>query len=170
MSSAGAAALDKLQRAKRRVGYGCHHGRTVHAAATVSWSEPLHTRTHTHTSPSKKAPVRRYSPSSFFPSPGSSEADMLLKICGVMGVPTQSIWAEGMRLAAAISYKFPNVSVTPLSSLVRHASSDALGMPPFFSASPPPVLPFLPAPAFLSARPISSEPPRSHISSPLQTS
>jgi hypothetical protein len=53
---------------------------------------------------------------------------MLLKICGVMGVPNQTIWAEGMRLAAAISYKFPNVNVTPLSSLVRHASSDALGL------------------------------------------
>ena len=52
---------------------------------------------------------------------------MLLKICGVMGVPTQTTWAEGMRLASAISYKFPNVNVTPLSSLMRHASSDALG-------------------------------------------
>lgn len=60
--------------------------------------------------------------------PGSSEADMLLKICGVMGVPTQTTWAEGMRLASAISYKFPNVNVTPLSSLMRHASSDALDL------------------------------------------
>ncbi len=59
---------------------------------------------------------------------------MLLKICGVMGVPNQTTWAEGMRLAAAISYKFPNVNVTPLTSLMRHASSDALGSPP---PSPP---------------------------------
>ncbi len=84
---------------------------------------------------------------------------MLLKICGVMGVPTQSVWSEGMRLAAAISYKFPNVNVTPLSSLVRHASSDALGLP---HPPHPPLPPFTKIP--LNAPPTPPPP------SPCQTS
>eukprot|EP00879_Flechtneria_rotunda_P020270 GHRR01021318.1.p1 GENE.GHRR01021318.1~~GHRR01021318.1.p1 ORF type:complete len:237 (+),score=63.17 GHRR01021318.1:226-936(+) len=37
--------------------------------------------------------------------PGSSEADELVKIAGVLGTPTHSTWSEGLRLAAAMDFK-----------------------------------------------------------------
>lgn len=39
-----------------------------------------------------------------------SEADEIYKICRVIGSPTYSEWAEGLRLASTINYQFPQVS------------------------------------------------------------
>lgn len=43
-----------------------------------------------------------------------SEADEVFKICGVMGSPTWESWAEGLHLARAINYQFPQVSLQVL--------------------------------------------------------
>lgn len=39
-----------------------------------------------------------------------SEADEIYKICCVIGSPTKSEWPEGLELANAINYQFPQVS------------------------------------------------------------
>lgn len=41
--------------------------------------------------------------------PGSSETDEIFKICAVLGTPTHATWPEGMKLAAAMNFKFPQV-------------------------------------------------------------
>lgn len=46
--------------------------------------------------------------------PGSSEADEIYKICCVIGCPTNSEWAEGLKLASTINYHFPQVSALSL--------------------------------------------------------
>jgi protein kinase len=58
--------------------------------------------------------------------PGTSEGDQLYKICSVLGNPTHATWAEGMKLAAAMNYRFPHFAPTPLSQLIPHASPEAL--------------------------------------------
>lgn len=40
-----------------------------------------------------------------------SEADEIYKICCVIGSPTKSDWSEGLELASAINYQFPQVSI-----------------------------------------------------------
>eukprot|EP00268_Persea_americana_P002126 TRINITY_DN10628_c0_g1_i12.p1 TRINITY_DN10628_c0_g1~~TRINITY_DN10628_c0_g1_i12.p1 ORF type:complete len:387 (-),score=69.14 TRINITY_DN10628_c0_g1_i12:375-1535(-) len=60
--------------------------------------------------------------------PGSSEADEICKICSVIGRPTQSSWAEGLQLARAIKYEFPQVSRLHLSVLIPSASKDAISL------------------------------------------
>lgn len=39
-----------------------------------------------------------------------SEADEIYKICCVIGSPTKTQWSEGLELASAINYQFPQVS------------------------------------------------------------
>jgi serine/threonine protein kinase len=73
--------------------------------------------------------------------PGSSETDEIFKICSVLGTPTQEIWPEGIRLAASMHFKFPQVMLfisansnlfllkvvkTSLSTLVPNASPEAI--------------------------------------------
>jgi len=58
--------------------------------------------------------------------PGSSEPDQLYKICSVLGSPTKQSWANGLRLAGSMKFKFPFFTPTPLSQLVPNASNEAL--------------------------------------------
>eukprot|EP01022_Parablepharisma_sp_SALTPOND_P019576 TRINITY_DN336_c0_g2_i1.p2 TRINITY_DN336_c0_g2~~TRINITY_DN336_c0_g2_i1.p2 ORF type:complete len:674 (+),score=56.68 TRINITY_DN336_c0_g2_i1:1338-3359(+) len=60
--------------------------------------------------------------------PGTSENDQLFKICSVLGTPTQATWPEGLRLGVKIGYQFPNFVATPLSSLIPHASKEAIDL------------------------------------------
>ncbi|KAL2455708.1 Protein kinase superfamily protein [Forsythia ovata] len=60
--------------------------------------------------------------------PGSSEADEIYKICCVIGSPTKSEWSEGLELANAINYQFPQVASVPLSSLIPCAIEDAINL------------------------------------------
>ena len=60
--------------------------------------------------------------------PGASEPDQIFKLCGVLGTPTQKTWPEGLKLASAMNFKFPQFSPTPLSVLVPNASEDALDL------------------------------------------
>ena len=41
--------------------------------------------------------------------PGSSEADQIYKICSVLGSPTAKNWPEGLKLAAKMNFRFPQV-------------------------------------------------------------
>lgn len=38
-----------------------------------------------------------------------SEADEIYKICNIIGSPTKDSWADGLNLARAINYQFPQV-------------------------------------------------------------
>ena len=60
--------------------------------------------------------------------PGTSESDQLFKICSVLGTPTQATWPEGLRLGIKIGYQFPNFVATPISSLIPHASKEAIDL------------------------------------------
>jgi len=46
-----------------------------------------------------------------------SEADEIYKICGVIGSPTTDTWADGLNLARAINYQFPQVKFSYFSLL-----------------------------------------------------
>ncbi len=60
--------------------------------------------------------------------PGSSEPDELYKITSVCGTPTEETWPEGLRLASAIGYKFPQFGATPLAQLIPNASPQAIDL------------------------------------------
>ncbi|XP_019058475.1 PREDICTED: cyclin-dependent kinase F-4 isoform X2 [Tarenaya hassleriana] len=60
--------------------------------------------------------------------PGASEADEIYKICNVIGSPTEVTWSEGLNLARAINYQFPQLPGVPLSSLIPSASGDAVNL------------------------------------------
>lgn len=60
--------------------------------------------------------------------PGASEADEIYKICSVIGSPTEETWLEGLNLASAISYQFPQLPGVHLSSLMPSASGDAVNL------------------------------------------
>ncbi|XP_057963873.1 cyclin-dependent kinase F-4 [Malania oleifera] len=60
--------------------------------------------------------------------PGLSEADEIYKICSVIGSPTQYSWPEGLNLAKAINYQFPQFSAADLSALIPSASEDAISL------------------------------------------
>jgi protein kinase len=60
--------------------------------------------------------------------PGSSEADELYKICSVLGTPTSTTWAEGLKLAAAMNFRFPQFSPTPLGKVLTSASAEAVDL------------------------------------------
>lgn len=40
---------------------------------------------------------------------GDSEADEIYKICTVIGTPSHQTWSEGMKLAASMNFRFPQV-------------------------------------------------------------
>ncbi len=58
--------------------------------------------------------------------PGKDEVDTLNKVTAVLGTPNIQIWAEGMKLAANIGYKFPTMVKTALATIMPSASTDAL--------------------------------------------
>lgn len=58
--------------------------------------------------------------------PGSSEADQIYKICSVLGSPTMRTWPDGIKLAAAMNFRFPQFVPTPLSTLIPNASPEAI--------------------------------------------
>jgi serine/threonine protein kinase len=60
--------------------------------------------------------------------PGSSEADEVYKICSILGSPTMRSWPEGIRLAAQMSFKFPQFVPTPISQAIPNASPEALAL------------------------------------------
>ncbi|CAK7355997.1 unnamed protein product [Dovyalis caffra] len=60
--------------------------------------------------------------------PGTSEADEIYKICSVIGSPTNGTWAEGLNLASAINYQFPQFAGVHLSALIPSASEDAINL------------------------------------------
>jgi protein kinase len=57
--------------------------------------------------------------------PGSSEPDEIYKITTVCGTPTAETWPEGLRLAAAMNFRFAQFAPTPMSALIPHASPEA---------------------------------------------
>ncbi|EPS63316.1 hypothetical protein M569_11466, partial [Genlisea aurea] len=60
--------------------------------------------------------------------PGSSEADEIYKICCVLGSPSDAEWKEGIELANAINYQFPQVHGVQLSTLMPGVGEDALNL------------------------------------------
>ncbi|GKU95916.1 hypothetical protein SLEP1_g9213 [Rubroshorea leprosula] len=60
--------------------------------------------------------------------PGSSEADEIYKICSVIGTPTQDSWPDGLNLARAINYQFPQLAGAHLSALIPSVSKDAIDL------------------------------------------
>eukprot|EP00730_Choanoeca_flexa_P012684 TRINITY_DN4518_c0_g1_i1.p1 TRINITY_DN4518_c0_g1~~TRINITY_DN4518_c0_g1_i1.p1 ORF type:complete len:540 (+),score=68.39 TRINITY_DN4518_c0_g1_i1:71-1690(+) len=60
--------------------------------------------------------------------PGSSESDTLFKCVTVFGTPSKSSWPEGTKLASKMKYKFPQLTATPLRTLIPNASAEALGL------------------------------------------
>ncbi|PSR91717.1 Cyclin-dependent kinase [Actinidia chinensis var. chinensis] len=58
--------------------------------------------------------------------PGSCEADEIYKICNVIGTPTARDWPEGLKLASAINYQFPQLAGVHLSALISSVSDDAI--------------------------------------------
>ncbi|XP_073029380.1 cyclin-dependent kinase F-4-like [Primulina eburnea] len=60
--------------------------------------------------------------------PGSSEADELHKISCVIGSPTKNEWPEGLELAKAMNYNFPQISGVHLSASMPGVSKDAIDL------------------------------------------
>ncbi|PPR82086.1 hypothetical protein GOBAR_AA38626 [Gossypium barbadense] len=60
--------------------------------------------------------------------PGTSEADEIYKICSVIGTPTKDSWPDGLNLARAINYQFPQFAGVHLSALIPSASDDAISL------------------------------------------
>ncbi|KAJ8429667.1 hypothetical protein Cgig2_010406 [Carnegiea gigantea] len=60
--------------------------------------------------------------------PGKSEADMMHKICSVIGSPTEELWARGMFLAKKLTYEFPRFPSTSMSVHVPSAGDDAISL------------------------------------------
>ena len=58
--------------------------------------------------------------------PGNSESDELFKICQVIGSPDARSWPDGLRLAAAMNFKFPQCAPVPLASVLPTASPAAV--------------------------------------------
>jgi protein kinase len=60
--------------------------------------------------------------------PGSSESDELYKICSVIGTPTQQTYAEGLKLAAQIKFRFPQFVATKLEVLIPQSGADGIAV------------------------------------------
>jgi|MDTB01.3.fsa_nt_gb protein kinase len=58
--------------------------------------------------------------------PGSSEADELYKICAILGTPNAETWSDGLRLAGAMQFRFPQFVSTPLSQVLPNVSLEAV--------------------------------------------
>ena len=60
--------------------------------------------------------------------PGSSEADEVVKMCSILGTPTQQSWSEGIRLASNMSFRLPQYAPVPLSKIVTGAGQEGLDL------------------------------------------
>jgi len=60
--------------------------------------------------------------------PGSNEHDQMIKVCSVLGTPTQQSWPEGYRLASRIGFVFPNFAPLNLQKVIANAPSDAIDL------------------------------------------
>ncbi|CAN6253640.1 unnamed protein product [Urochloa humidicola] len=60
--------------------------------------------------------------------PGTSEADEIHKICNVIGSPDEQSWPQGLSLAQAMKYQFPQVKGNQLSEVMTSASSEAVDL------------------------------------------
>ena len=60
--------------------------------------------------------------------PGSSEADMIYKICSVLGSPSVADWPEGQKLASQMNFRFPQFVPTHLSIIIPNASPEAVSL------------------------------------------
>ena len=60
--------------------------------------------------------------------PGSSEADMIYKICSVLGSPSVADWPEGQKLASQMNFRFPQFVPTHLSIIIPNASPEAISL------------------------------------------
>ncbi|XP_078544219.1 serine/threonine-protein kinase MAK isoform X2 [Lissotriton helveticus] len=58
--------------------------------------------------------------------PGTSEVDEIFKICQVIGTPKKADWPEGLQLASAMNFRFPQCVPIKLKILIPNASNDAL--------------------------------------------
>lgn len=56
------------------------------------------------------------------------EGDVLVKICSVLGTPTDTTWASGLDLARNICYKFQDFPGVRFSELLSSASPDAVNL------------------------------------------
>jgi hypothetical protein len=56
------------------------------------------------------------------------QADEIYKICSIIGTPTQQNWSEGLKLAQAMNFRFPQFAPTPLSKLIPHACPEAVDL------------------------------------------
>ena len=59
---------------------------------------------------------------------GSSEKEVLFKMCSILGTPTSDIWNEGMELAKLIGMELPNSPGTDLKSVIPNASNEAIDL------------------------------------------
>ncbi|KAF7137781.1 hypothetical protein RHSIM_Rhsim07G0138500 [Rhododendron simsii] len=96
----------------RYVGNGCNHGRTVYPPSPFSRLKIM----------TLVKPLKLF----FTVEEVKSEADEIYKICSVLGTPTESVWAEGLKLANDINYQFPQLTGVHLSVLIPSASEDAV--------------------------------------------
>jgi len=60
--------------------------------------------------------------------PGTSEADEIHKICNVIGSPDEQSWPQGLSLAEAMKYQFPQIKGNQLSEVMKSASSEAIDL------------------------------------------
>ena len=60
--------------------------------------------------------------------PGSSESDMIKRVCEIMGSPNQQIWPEGMKQAALLGIRLPTHPKIPLQKLMPRANEDAIDL------------------------------------------
>lgn len=56
--------------------------------------------------------------------PGSSELDQLSRYCSILGTPNE--WAEGVRMASQINYRFPHSIGVPFEAIMPNASPEAI--------------------------------------------
>ncbi|CAI5471049.1 unnamed protein product [Closterium sp. Yama58-4] len=93
--------------------------------------------------------------------PGASEIDEIVKICSVIGTPTVHTWPQGLKLAAAMNFRFPEYSPVRLSNLIPFASPEAIDLMTLLCFSTPQHDPFL-------LSPFTPTPPP-HLPPPLPT-
>ena len=59
---------------------------------------------------------------------GSNEKEVFIKICTILGSPSNETWNEGLQMAKMINIKFPNFNGVELDSIIHDASSDAIDL------------------------------------------